>query len=229
MRELLKQWYSIEREKLAVMSRRKRVQYIWTYYHLWIIGIVSLIVFIIWLIIHTLTGVRGYWFYAVFSNTRAQVGTGSEMWKDFVDYSGYDIKEKNVEFIASSYFDYTKEAAYGNVYYEAFVALSDVGTLDVITMEADSIAALGQSGRLIDLQSEPCADIAKKYEDRLIYYYPPDDAEDDSPVAVGIDVSDSRLVTEYGLYQDSCGIAVGAHSQNIAAVEAFLDFILEDD
>jgi hypothetical protein len=133
------------------------------------------------------------------------------------------------EFIASSYFDYTKDAAYGNVYYEAFVALSDVGTLDVITMEADSIAALGQSGRLIDLQSEPCADIAKKYEDRLIYYYPPDDAEDDSPVAVGIDVSDSRLVTEYGLYQDSCGIAVGAHSQNIAAVEAFLDFILEDD
>lgn len=228
MKKLLKNWYATEREKLAVMSRKSRIRYIWTYYHLWIIGILSLLIFIIWFTIHTLTGVKGYWLYAVFSNTRAQVGTGSEMWKDFVAYSGYDTKEHNVEFIASSYFDYTKDAAYGNVYYESFVALSDVGTLDVITMEADSISALGQSGRLLDLHSDSCADLAKKYEDRLIYYYPPEDAEYNEPIAVGFDISDSKLVTEYGLYEESCGIAIGAYSQNIEAIKVFLDFVLDD-
>ena len=226
--EFLRRWYAEERKKIKEMSRKQCLEYIWTYYHLWIIGIMSFLIFIVWVTVHTLTNVRGYWIYAVFSNTRAQVGTGSEMWKDFVEYSGYDLREKNVEFIDASYFDYTKDAAYGNVYYEAFVALSDVGTLDIITMEADSISALGQSGRLLDLHSESCAAIAEKYADRLIYYYPPKDYEETEPVAVGIDISDSSLVTRYDVYDKSCAVAIGAHSENLEAVGMFLDFVLDE-
>jgi hypothetical protein len=39
-----------------------------------------------------------------------------------------------VEFNAESYFDYTKNQAKGNAYYNTFVTLADAGVIDAITM-----------------------------------------------------------------------------------------------
>ena len=115
----------------------------------------------------------------------------------------------------------------GNAYYNAFVTLSDVGELDAITMEAASLAALGQSGRLFDLNDEKCAALKAKYSDRFVYYTPTDEnGAQLEPIPVGIDISDSLLVTKYRLYADSCALGVGAHSENIKEVGDFLNFVL---
>ena len=44
---------------------------------------------------------------------------------------------------------------------------------------------------------------------------------------MGIDVSDSLLVTKYKVYSGDCALGIGAHSENIKEVEDFLRFILE--
>ena len=93
-------------------------------------------------------------------------------------------------------------------------------------MASDSLQALGQSGRLFDLNDEKCAELKKLYADRFVYYTPVDEnGKKQQPIPVGIDISDSRLVTEYHVYSGSCALGVGAQSKNIKEVGDFLRFI----
>ncbi len=216
-----------EKEKVAALAGpRAKAEYIWQYYKLWIIGIVcgvSLLGYIIYQVNNVLSE---NWLYVTFTNTYAEVGADSDLWEDFVAFADFDLTEKNVVFNNTSYFDYASNQGVGNTYYEVFVSYVDSGTLDCVTMEEDSLVALGATGRLLDLNSEECASIVEKYADRLVYCEPYDEDYSDDLVPVGIDVSDSCLMTEYQLYEDSCVIGIGAYSQNIDAVELFLDYLI---
>ena len=217
--------FKSEREKLQGKTAKQKLGYIWDYYSLWIIGIVCLICFGSFVIHEARTALKDHWFYITITNTREDVGTNSDLWRGYVDYTGYDVTEKMVEFNDEIYFDYSNHRAAGNKYYEVFVATVDSGVLDAVTMEPDELSALGESGRLMDLQDERCASIYAKYKDRLIYSIPYDTEYSTDPVPVGIDISDSILMTRYHLYADGCALGIGAQSSNIDAVEKFLEYI----
>lgn len=218
-----------EKEKIRRLPFKEKCQYIWMYFKIPIVAILFVLAFGTFLIIRIATNIPDNWLMVTFSNTYAQVGTDSELWKDFTAHTGYDLTQKKVEFNAESYFDYLKDQAKGNAYYNAFVTLADTGELDAITMEKESLAALGQSGRLFDLNNEKCALIKQKYGDRFVYYTPADDdGKALEPIPVGVDISDSILMTKYHIYPDSCALGVGAHSSNIKEVVDFLDFILKE-
>ena len=219
--------WSEEKEKLKRLPFKEKIRYIWTYFWIPIVAILFVLIFGTFLIVRISTNIPDNWLMVTFANTTAQAGTGSQLWDDFTEHTGYDLKQKKVEFNAESYFDYLKDQAKGNAYYNAFVTLADVGELDAITMESASLAALGQSGRLFDLNDEKCADLKAKYADRFVYYTPTDEnGKELDPIPVGIDISDSLLVTKYHLYVDSCALGVGAHSENIKEVGDFLSFVL---
>ena len=219
--------WSEEKEKLKRLPFKEKIRYIWTYFWIPIVAILFVLFFGTFLIVRISTNIPDNWLMVTFANTTAQAGTGSQLWDDFTEHTGYDLKQKKVEFNAESYFDYLKDQAKGNAYYNAFVTLADVGELDAITMESASLAALGQSGRLFDLNDEKCADLKAKYADRFVYYTPTDEnGKELDPIPVGIDISDSLLVTKYHLYVDSCALGVGAHSENIKEVGDFLSFVL---
>lgn len=219
--------WSEERAKIKALPFKEKLRYIWMYFKIPIIAVLLVIGLGTFLIVRITTNIPGNWLTVTFANTTARAGTGSEIWKDFTEKTGYDLKQKKVEFNAESYFDYLQNQARGNAYYNAFVSLADAGEIDAITMSKDSLAALGQSGRLFDLNDEACASLKAKYSDRFIYYTPADDEEHKTPIPVGIDVSDSLLVTKYKVYSGDCALGVGAHSKNIKEVEDYLKFILE--
>lgn len=219
--------YKHEKEKLQGKTLRQKLGYIWDYYNLWIIGLVCLICFGAFVIHQARTALKDHWFYLTITNTRQDVGTNSDLWKGYVDYTGYDVTQKMVEFNDEIYFDYSKNRAAGNKYYEVFVATVDSGVLDAVTMEPEDLSLLGESGRLMDLRDERCGAIYEKYKDRLIYSIPYDKEYSTEPVPVGIDISDSILMSEYHIYADGCALGIGAQSSNIEAVEKFLDYIYE--
>ena len=214
-----------EREKIKEISGTgKKIEYIWDYYKLWIIGIVFFIWFVTFAVRQYTTNLRDYRCFMIFANTYADAGDHSKLWEDYIEYAGIDLREEAVRFDASSYFDYLKGVT-GNSYFEAFVAYADSGTLDAIVMGNDSLTALGRTGRLLDLNSEACASIRAKYGDRFLYAVPIDTEYSTEEVPVCIDISDSRLVSEYGIYSEPCAIGIGALSKNVEAVEQFLDFL----
>lgn len=221
-----KQWYAEEREKLKKLSAREKPEYIWNYYKLWIIGILAFLFLTVFLIVRISTNVEGFWLNGSFANTTARAGTGSGLWEDFVAYSGLDLKEKKVEFDDQAYFDYLKNQARGNNYYNAFVALSDAGIKDFVVMAPESLAALAESGRLTDLRLEQTRALMERYGDRLIYYQ----SAENGAIPVGIDLSDSLLVTKYKVYsgEEGCALGICAHSGNIDTLALFLRFVLEE-
>lgn len=224
----LQGWAASEREKLRGMSFGQAIGYILTYYWLWILGIAFGVWLIVFLTVHLIAGEPQYRLYAVFANTTADAGNGSAIWEDFRAYDDFASDDQKLEFDANFFFDYRRNQGRGNSYYNAFITLADSGTLDFITMETAQLAALGQSGRLMDLNDPRCAAILEKYGDRLVWYEPPEDAEQTNPVPVGIDLSDSLLVTRYGIYSGDCALGVSAQSERIDAVIAFLEFVLEE-
>ena len=223
MANRLANWFQTEREKMRELTAQEKAQYVWSYYHLWIIGITAFLAISSFLAVRITPAVKEEWLYGMFANTMANAGNGSELWKDFTEFSGLKQKEKRVEFNAEAYFDYLKNQAKGNDYYNAFVALTDGGILDFITMETPSLEALAQSGRLTDLNLERCQELRDRYADRLVYFH---GVEGDIPV--GFDISDSLLVTRYGLYKDSCAIGIGARSEKMDTIALFMRFILEE-
>jgi hypothetical protein len=219
--------WSEEKEKIKSLPFREKIRYIRMYFWIPIVLIAFAIGFGTFLTVRIATNIPDNWLMVTFANTSANVGTGSALWKDFTEHTGYDLTKKKVEFNAESYFDYLQNQASGNAYFNTFVTLADAGELDAITMEKDSLTALGQSGRLLDLNDKRCAAIKKKYGNRFLYYTPSeDDKEHTEPVAVGIDLSDSILVTEQHVYGKSCALGIGAKSENLKEVEDFLDYVL---
>ena len=229
IKKFLYQYLQQEKEKIRPMSREQKIQYILQYYWLWILGIFCAVFLVGYVGYRTFFTVKDYWFYGIFANTSADAGNHSGLWKDFVGYAGYDISQKNVEMNASSWFDPSKTGGTANTYFQAFAAMAETGTLDVLTMEAEGLAATGQSGRLLDLNEEVCEELKASYGDRFVYCVPFDEEYGGEEVPVGIDVSDSLLVTKYHLYEDSCVLGVGARTQRMEAVLTFLRFILEEE
>lgn len=222
-----REWLEEEREKLSKMSFPKAIKYIWQYYWIYILGIVGAICGIWYLVTHLLAGEPKYWLYAAFANSTASAGNNSRIWKDFAEYSGYDLSEKRIEFSNNLFFDYNGGRIKGTEYYNSFVALTETGTLDLITMDPSQLAPLGQSGRLMNWDFEECAKLREKYADRLIWYEPGENSEINESFPVGIDISDSLLVTKYEVYPKNAALGIGIQSTRLDAVEKFLDFIFE--
>lgn len=229
MRERLRRWFFTEREKVSAMTKRQAAEYIWQYYKLWIIGFVCLVWFSTFAVTRYRMANRDHWLYISFANTRASIGDGSELWQGYVDYAGFDMKKKDVVFNNEAYFDYAKDQGRGNVYYEVFVGFTDAGVLDAVTMHTGALTALGQTGRLLDLNREECASIREKYADRFVYTLPLEGDYEGEQVPVGIDISDSILVKRWHAYSEDCALGIGANSGNQESVELFLDYIFRED
>ncbi len=225
-RKAISDWLKGEKKKIRDLPKGARLQYIWDYYRYPILIVSFLVIFGSWFIWRSATAIRENWISIVFPNAMTEVGNGSELWKEYVEYAGYDLSQKNVLFEDKLYFDPTTESGMNNAYYETFVAMVETGQMDGVTMRREEIEALGKSGRLIDLSSEPCSSIYEKYKDRLVYSIPYDTEYSKDPVPVGIDVSDSILMTRYHIYENSCVFSIGSYSRNIPECERFLDWIL---
>ena len=208
------------RREVSRLQGAAKLQYVWDYYKLWIIGVVCLVAFVIYFVVARAMTPNDNWFYITIANTQADAGNKSQIWRDFVDYSGYDTREKNVYFNTNCYFDPFS--------YTYFVAYVDAGTLDLIAMEKDDLQKLGERGRLLDLSRPEASEIMAKYEDRLIYAVPLDEEYSTEPVPIGIDLSDSALISKYHIYSDSCAVGVSANCPHMDAVLKFLAFVLED-
>lgn len=224
----LKRYWNQEMNKIRRLEGHARLEYIWQYYRLWIIGILCAVGFTIYMIWNAATALPGNYFFITFAGTRADVGNHSALWDGYVQYTGFDTTLQNVEFNNAAYFDYAKNQGFGNNYYNMFIAHIDSGTLDAVTMEEDALRAFGSTGRLLDLNREECRSLREKYGDRLIYTQANSDYSTE-PVPIGIDIHDSILMTKYSLYPESCALGIGSESTHIEAVELFLDYIFEED
>lgn len=207
------------------MERREKLEYIFSYYWLQIGAVFFGIAFGIYFLSHVLFSVRDNWIYVTFVNVLGSDAGVERLKTDFSDHAGYDQHEKNVVFNANCYFNAAIAGGTNNNYFQAFVAMVEAGDLDAVISSAENIEAVGASGRLKNLSAEDMKAQFSEYTDRFVYCRPIDEEYSTDEVPVGIDISDSRIVTEYGIYTGDCVLGVGAYTENVQEVLRFLEYI----
>ena len=220
----LPQWYRDEREKLRGYGLRARLKYIWQYYRLWIIGIAFAVGFVGYAVWNYVTVPGNIHFYGIFSNTYAQLGKGSDFYNGFVEAAGYDLKTGVVEIDCANYCKPSGRVI-GNNYYEKLISMLDGGVDDVWIAGAEDVIAVGEAGRLMDLNGDAAALIREKYADRFIYCTPLDASYSDKPVPIGIDLAGTALTGEYSAYPEGAVLAVHACTPRPEQVIVFLDYL----
>ena len=229
VQERLRKYAAGEKEKLNGLTGIQKITYILDYYWLWLLGIFCAVFLLVYLTVHFFFTPKEYWFYIIFANTMEEAGNHSPLWEDYAAWCGYDTNAKKLEMNGSSYFDPSVSQGTNNSYFQSFVAVTEAGDLDAVVMGKDALAALGKGGRLLDLNDERCSGWTGRYEDRFVYCEPYDETYSDSPVPVGIDISDSILVTEYHLYPPDCALGIGAYTKRPDETGQFLRFIFGEE
>lgn len=222
----LPQWYRDEREKLRGYGPRDRLKYIWQYYRLWIIGIGFVLCFAAYALWNFFTVPGNIHFYAIFSNTYARLGQGSDFYNGFVEAAGYDLSTGVVEIDCANYCKPSGRAT-GNTYYEKLISMLDAGVDDVWVAEAEDVIAVGEGGRLMDLNTPEAAALKERYGDRFVYCTPLDESYSDQPVPIGIDLSGTALTGEYSAYPGGAVLSVNAYTQRPDQVVVFLDYLFQ--
>ena len=218
-------WYSEERDKLRGMTFREAFSYIFSYYWLHILIVSVLVAVPIILLTHVMYGNPEYRLYVIFANTRTDAGNDSELWKDYLKFSGSEDAGDEVHFDAQCYIDTSRNLA-GDHYFTTFIVLAETGTLDLITMSLSDLEILAQSGRILNLRDPICERLIMKYGDRLIYATDPESGE---RYPVGVDLSSSLLVTKYGVYAGDCAAGLGVNTSDMDEIMTFLDFLMEGE
>lgn len=220
-------WAKAEHAKLRRMSLRGKLSYIVTYY--WVqLGLIVLVL-ALGLYLHSQMSVQlaENHFAACFANTTAELGPDSEFGQGFARYAGYDLKQKNLVLMDECWCKPGEASAFNNTYYNLMVTYLDSATLDVLVMPADDLAAVGQSGRLMDLRDERTAAIFEAYQDRLLWVVP--NAQSDygnDPVPVGIDLSGTPLVGTDAPYGESAVLGVNSLAPHPEQAAVFLSYLL---
>lgn len=222
----LRQWWTRETQKIKALLPEQRGAYVWEYYKLWIIAIVTICFVLIWGVHQYVTTKSENWFFACFANTQAQLGEGSEFWANYADYAGYDLNEKNLVFNDRCYCDPGGSTS-GSVYYQMLIAYLDSGDLDVLVIESDRLQVIGSSGRLMDLEDERMKSVFQRYADRLIYCEPMDEGYGKELVPIGIDLSGTALVGENCAYSEGAALGVNALTSHPEQVEIFLAYLFD--
>ena len=227
----MQKWFQELKEFLEdskKLTGMERLKHIWTYYWIPIVSVVLAVSFLIFAVHRFFFVPKDNWFFALYANTSAEAGEGSDIWDDFVAYGDFDLDEKNVYFNSDSYFvPGTIATSEGAEYYNMFVAYVDAGTLDVVLMPKEDLQELGQYGRLADLDLEEFSEL-QQYSDLFIYAVPEDtETYGTDPIPIGIDLSNSRLVNEYQIYSGDCALGVGIYTEHLDVVLMFLEFITE--
>jgi len=220
----LPEWYRDEREKLRGYGPRDRLKYIWQYYRLWIIGIGFVLCFAAYAMWNYFTVPGDIHFYAIFSNTYARLGQGSDFYNGFVEAAGYDLSTGVVEIDCANYCKPSGHAT-GNTYYEKLISMLDGKVDDIWVAEAEDVIAIGETGRLMDLNTNDA--LKEKYSARFVYCTPLDENYSDQPVPIGIDLSGTALVGEYSAYPGGAVLGVNAYTQRPDQVVVFLDYLFQ--
>ena len=219
-------WAKAEHAKLRRMSLRGKLSYIVTYY--WVqLGLIVLVL-AIGLYLHSQMSVQlaENHFAACFANTTAELGPDSEFGQGFARYAGYDLKQKNLVLMDECWCKPGEASAFNNTYYNLLVTYLDSATLDVLVMPADDLAAVGQSGRLMDLRDERMAAIFEAYQDRLLWVVPNAQSDyGDAPVPVGIDLSGTPLVGTDAPYGESAVLGVNSLAPHPEQAAVFLSYL----
>lgn len=209
IKENLKQEAASERSKLASMSTKDKIWYIWEYYKFHIFGVILLVAAIITVggILHN-RSIKTQMFCVILNNKNMECNTEEYLEQGYGEYIGVGKKDKIV--IDSSmyvtYDDTITEFGYASL--AKLTALMSNKDLDVMIADPASIDHFAEIGGFANLEEVLPADLTELLKDD--FYYTKDENGNSYPYAVSLD--NSNFTAETGVHCDPTLLGIVSNS-----------------
>lgn len=223
----------IDRRQLTVKDIkgfRKKVQYIWEYYHIIFFTVIICAVLIGGVAISVYKNVKYKTiFYCVIINNHLTEETHLALTQDFSDYINLNEENEILTMDNSLVIDYAEHSPQQeNTYYsvEKLAALFAAHTVDCFITDGAVTEAYAKTAGFHDLNQLLPQDILDVLSDRFVTFTAYEN--ENSPGVEGaysIDITDTEFAEKYGIYLDKAYLSVVINSEHTDSAIAFIRFV----
>ena len=220
----LKKRLQVDREILQTLERKDQLLFIWDYYKIPIVAVVSALVLLV-MVIASWAGKKDVAMYAVFVNSDVSVvETNSQMLEELLAAGGVDMDGKTIDITADLTLgtDYSEETDGQTI--QVLAALFGISGLDVFAADQETFDRYVVQDAFVDLSLFVERELYEQ-EGCIPYWYANGDGQE---ILGGIVLKTGSALHEAGYYHSDVVIGVAANAQNLEEAVAFVDQLLKE-
>lgn len=205
---------------LKAMPVKKRIEYVWDYYHIPILIGAAILIVITALIVQFVTYKEPI-FNVVMINCKNAVDTTAVGYYDFLEEAGIDDLEGGVSLTSTLNFENGESSTIYDR--QTLTMLLYAGGQDLFFGTGDIYMEYAKQGVLMDLRKVLSDETLQKYEDSLIYIT---DEELNETYPCVIKLSDNAWLKKYDYYEGDCYFGIPWNAGNLELAEEFAEYML---
>lgn len=222
----LKEYIKQEISKLKELSFKKRIEYIWEYYKVWIIATFISLILIIG-IITTIVGnsSKDSILYAVFLNSQMVEEDQTILNKDFIKYAGFEDSGAHLTLDTSLTINRETNDMFSLNAHQKLITLLAAQSIDTIVSDEDNFLVLADGGGYISLDEVLSPEFMEEHQ--ASFYYTKSN-KDSQKRPYGIYLNSSQPLKKDGFYLDNERPIFGIplNTENTKTAVLFLEFLL---
>lgn len=214
-----------EKESFQRMTIGKKLEHIWEYYKLPLLGIALALFLIIYTIVKLVSPEPEILMHAALVNASPMLAEEEDTFARYLKEHDYDPAEETIAVNASLYFDREHMSESNAVSYQALAAMVMVGEIDLLTGDADTFDLLGKGSGLMEMEDVLPPEIYEKYQDRL---YTVEQEETGQELVCGVWLADINSLTRDGYYVTKVLAGIPTTAANPDMAKEVLLYLLEE-
>lgn len=213
----------MEKKTFKTMTMGEKLEHIWEYYKLVILGIAAAVALIIYIIVKAVTPEPDVVMNAVLVNANSFDVQEENCFQRYLKENNYDLESETINVNASMYLDSTNDAQTSAVSYQVLVAMNMVGEIDLLIGNESVIDMLGSGQGLFEVEDILPAEIVEKYKEQL---YTVEDSETGETYVCGIWLPEENALKQDGYYFGEVLAAIPYTAENMDTAKDVLLYLL---
>ena len=183
--------------KFEDLTFKQKIEHIWEYYRLLILGIILGVWLIVYIIVKIVTPEPEVLMHVVLVNANSMEVAEEDTFDRYLAEHGYDPKEMTISVNASMYLDFdNNEMMESNVAsQQVLAAMMMIGEIDLLVANEDAFLTVGGNEAMMSVEEILPEELLEKYQDRFYIYTNPETGEE---AACGIWLDEKNpLIQDY--------------------------------
>lgn len=213
----------MEKKTFKTMTIGEKIEHIWEYYKLVIIGIVAAVAIIIYAIVKAVTPEPDIVMNAVLVNANSYDVQEEDCFQRYLKENGYDLESETINVNTTMYLDNESGSQANATSYQVLVAMIMVGEIDLLIGNEGTIDMMGSGQGLVEIEDILPAEIFEKYKGRL---YTVEDTETGETYVCGIWLPEENSLKQDGYYTGEVLAAIPYTAVNMDTAKDVLLYLL---
>lgn len=213
----------MEKMTFKTMTIGEKIEHIWEYYKLVVIGIVAAVAIIIYAIVKVVTPEPDVVMNAILVNANSFEIQEENTFQRYLKENNYDLENEIIDVNSTMYLDKDGDSQASAISYQALTAWIMVGEIDLLIGDEGVIDMLCAGQGLIEMEEILSEEMFEKYKDRL---YTVEDVENGVTYVCGIWLPEENPLKQDGYYTGEVLAAIPYTAEHMDTAKDVLLYLL---